>query len=84
MISYPAAITRKERRPRIFHENRRCPFKDGFPFTGNNNVMTKFINHRAILQKSSVATNSVVARSPRSSVAFLTLSFLSFWPTVPE
>jgi len=26
------------------------PAKDGFPFTGNNNVMTKFINHRAILQ----------------------------------
>jgi hypothetical protein len=27
------------------------PVKDGFPFTGNNNVMTKFINHRAILQE---------------------------------
>ena len=23
--------------------------KDGFPFTGNWNVMTKFINHRVIL-----------------------------------
>ena len=27
------------------------PVKDGFPFTGNNDVMTKLINHRAILQK---------------------------------
>ena len=27
------------------------PVEDGFPFSRNNNVMTKFINHRAILQK---------------------------------
>ena len=27
------------------------PVKDSFPFTWNNDVMTKFINHRAILQK---------------------------------
>jgi hypothetical protein len=29
----------------------REPVKDGFPFTRNNNVMTKLINHRAILQR---------------------------------
>lgn len=27
------------------------PVKDGFPFAGNNNVMTKFVNHLAILNK---------------------------------
>jgi hypothetical protein len=27
------------------------PVKDGFPSTGKNDVMTKFVNHLAILQE---------------------------------